>query len=272
MYESYWQFSRMPFETGTDADVYYPCETHQGALLKLQYAIENRREAALLAGPAGVGKTLLVRLLMQQLSESFAPRVHVVFPRLSTSDLLAWLASELTGVEGGPSQPDHVSVRNVEKSLSANAAAGKHAVIFLDYAHDLAVSGAFETIRLLMNFGSSGDPAVTFVLLGQLSLLAAIDRFPGLEERMAVKCLLRPLTLEETISYVTHRLTAAGATRGIFQESALEAIYHLTGGVPRKINRLCDLSLLIGFAEELPHIAAATVESVCDELVTVTPE
>ncbi len=46
----------------------------------------------------------------------------------------------------------------------------------------------------------------------------------------------------------------------------------LTHGVARQINRLCDLSLLIGFAEERQTITAAHFESVCQELVAVVPE
>jgi type II secretory pathway predicted ATPase ExeA len=103
-------------------------------------------------------------------------------------------------------------------------------------------------------------------------LLPVLDRHPALEERLGVKCLLRPLNLEETISYVNHRLSAAGARRPLFDTGALEALYHLSHGAPRQINRLCDLALLVGFAEEQPSITAAQLEAVSDELVVVSPE
>jgi general secretion pathway protein A len=144
--------------------------------------------------------------------------------------------------------------------------------VAIDEAHLLADGNALETVRLLLNFEHQGASALTLLLVGQPGLLPALDRMPGLEERMAVKCLLRPLQLEETISYVNHRLKAAGASRTIFENDALEAVFYLTRGLPRRINRLCDLALLIGFAEEQPTLGATQIEAVSQELVTVSPE
>jgi type II secretory pathway predicted ATPase ExeA len=83
---------------------------------------------------------------------------------------------------------------------------------------------------------------------------------------------LRPFTVEETTSYIMHRLTAASARREIFTTEALARVHELTGGNPRRINRLCDLVLLIAFAEERPRIGPEQVEQVSNELVTVAPE
>ena len=99
------------------------------------------------------------------------------------------------------------SVRRIERALSENEKAGHHAVVTVDEAHLLRDMGTLETMRLLLNFQVESQPALTLLLVGQPSLLANLDRMPGLEERLGVKCLLRPFTEEETISYVTHRLT-----------------------------------------------------------------
>ncbi len=88
------------------------------------------------------------------------------------------------------------------------------------------------------------------MLVGQTALLPVLDRMPALEERLGVKCLLRPLNTDETASYVSHRLSAAGASREIFTPDALTRLHQLARGNPRRINRLCDLALLVGFAEE----------------------
>jgi general secretion pathway protein A len=95
---------------------------------------------------------------------------------------------------------------------------------------------------------------------------------PSLEERLAVKCLLRPFTIEETAAYVSHRLKLAGAEKTIVEADAFAALQELTHGFPRQINRLCDLALLIGFAEERETLSAEHFESICQELVTVAPE
>ena len=87
-----------------------------------------------------------------------------------------------------------------------------------------------------------------------------------------MKCLLRPFNEEETAAYVNHRLRMAGAVQPIFEPEALDALHDLTHGIARRINRLCDLALLIGFAEERGTITADQIEAVCEELVTVVPE
>jgi general secretion pathway protein A len=164
------------------------------------------------------------------------------------------------------------SVRHLQAFLAENTQRGCHAVIAVDEAQFLIDSGALETLRLLTNFEVDGRSTLTLLLVGQPQLLPAIERLSGLEARLGVKCLLRPLTLEETASYVSHRLTAAGATHEIFTAEALTTLHQLTAGNPRRINRLCDLALLVGFAEEQVRINAPQVEAVCNELVAVAPE
>jgi type II secretory pathway predicted ATPase ExeA len=273
MYEAYWQLHSRPFENCTEARFYYPSEIHQGALLKLRYAVENERGAALLTGAAGSGKTLLVGSLKRQLNPSFAPFVHIVFPQMSASELLSYLAAEVGALASqAAAVPPDESVRRLQHFFIENSRRGCHAVIVVDEAQLLLDSGALETLRLLMNFEGEDKPALTLLLVGQPQLLPALERLPGLEARIGVKCLLRPLNLEETVSYVNHRLTAAGATHEIFTSGALTTLHQLTGGNPRRINRLCDLALLIGYAEEQVRINAPHIEAVSNELVTIAPE
>src|SRR6516165_10131526 len=95
MYLDYWKLATRPFEPVADRAGFYPCEAHEAALLKLRYALENQSGAALLVGPSGAGKTLLVELLRHDLEEQFQPIVHLVFPQMSGRDLLVYLAEQL---------------------------------------------------------------------------------------------------------------------------------------------------------------------------------
>jgi general secretion pathway protein A len=96
-----------------------------------------------------------------------------------------------------------------------------------------------------------------------------IQRCGPLDERLDIKVLLQPLSAEETAEYVAHRLTAAGASREIFSADGLEAVHQLSAGLPRRINRLCDLALLVGFANGQHTIDADTLRAIHDELVAV---
>src|SRR5208282_4599031 len=97
MYESYWQLDQKPFENTADPQFYFPGETHQAALLKLRYAVENRRGGALLSGAAGTGKTFLLTMLRESLSETCFPFIHLVYPQMEPAELLAYLADEFDG-------------------------------------------------------------------------------------------------------------------------------------------------------------------------------
>ena len=273
MYESYWKIEHKPFENHSDPRFYYPGESHQAALLKLRYAVENRRGAALLAGPSGSGKTLLVGMLRNALDECHAPFVHLVFPQMSAEELLAYLAVELGQTfDTGATPGVHHSVGSIAKFLAENTEQGRHAVVALDEAHLINDGQTLEALRLLLNFEIAGQPGMTLLLVGQPGILPVLDRTPQLEERLGVKCLLRPLTQSETAEYVGHRLNLAGATDPVFDADALRTLHELTHGIARRINRLCDLALLIGYAEERSTITSEQLESVSRELVTVVPE
>ena len=228
------------------------------------------RGAALLAGPAGTGKTLLSHLVEAQLDARFSPFVRLVFPQMSSRDLLAYLADELGAPPAdSPRYTIEESVRRLERYLSENAALERHAVIVVDEAHLLEDCGSLETLRLLLNFERHAKPTLTLLLVGQMNLVSAVGRLPSLAERVAVRSLLRALSAEETAEYIRHRLEAAGATREIFTPGSLEALHYLGHGIPRQINRLADLALLVGFADRLPQLTAEQIEAVSEELVAV---
>lgn len=266
MYETYWKLNHRPFESGADARAYYPGESHQAALLKLRYVIENRHGAALLAGGYGVGKTLLVRLLAEQLPDRFKPLAHLVYPQMPADELLAFLAAELGAAATTSSPTVAESVLRLQQRLTSAVQQGRHVVVAIDDAQLLEGRRTFEALRLLLNFEVDGRPAMTLLLVGQPSLLPTLERLPQFDERLGAKCLLRPFSIDETVSYVQHRLAAAGSRQPIFEDAALELLYDLTLGVPRRINRLCDLSLLIGFADERPAISKAQIQAVAQEL------
>jgi len=276
MYEEYWQLEIKPFEPAAAEPFRFASSSQQAVLHKLRYAVESRRGAALLAGPSGAGKTLLVDILSEQLGgdqlgERVGKLVRVVFPLMSSRDFLVYLAEQLGAPPADP--PQHTveeSLRRLEFAFQENSRRGQHAVLVVDEAHLLEDSGLLETLRLLLNLQVDGQAAFTLLLLGQTSLLSAMQRHATLDERLDMKMLLQPFTAAESAAYINHRLQAARATREIFAPDALETAHELTHGIPRQINRLCDLALVVGFAARQHTIDAALLHSVHEELVAVS--
>ena len=92
------------------------------------------------------------------------------------------------------------------------------------------------------------------------------------EQTEVGEVLLRSLTRDETHAYVQHRLRTAGGSAELFEADALDALFVITRGVPREINRVCDLALLLGYADEAKSIDASRIEAVARELVDVTAD
>jgi general secretion pathway protein A len=270
MYEAYWRLQAKPFENCCDPRFYFAAEPHQAAMLKLRYVVENQRGGGVLAGPAGSGKTLVVRMLRAVLAERYSPVVHVVFPQMACDQLLAYLAAEL---DGSPDLPGaatvHQSIRRIERFLADNSQQGRHAVLVIDEAHLIDDHRTLEALRLLLNYEWEGRPSLTLLLVGQAEILTTLDRLPQFQQRLGVKCLLRPFCEPETADYVHHRLRLAGAAQPIFDPSAIPSLHQLTHGLARRINRLCDLALLMGYAEQRRSVGADQLEAVSEELLVL---
>ena len=270
MYTEYWKLRVRPFENRCDSEFYYPAESHQAAILKLRYAIENRRAAALVCGPSGVGKSVLISAIRRQLPEQFRPLCQVVFPTLKSEQLLRYMVDLLDTEHSSSDQCAAAALTRFERFLNANLDEKRHAVIVIDEAHLLEQNGLLEPLRLLLNCSADraiGESAWTLVLAGQHTLLSQIDRHPALDERLAIKCVVNRFQPEETGGYIQHRVRAAGGNaEQIFDSTALDAIHNISQGIPRRINRLCDLALMVGYAEDLPQITDQVIDCVQNEL------
>ena len=274
MYEAHWKLRQCPFEGSPDSRYFFESETHQAALLKLRYLVENRKGAGLLVGGGGYGKSFLLQVLEAEMSEHTGPFISVLFPQMSATEMMAYIAAELGGTSNQSHEaPSHDrTIRQIQEALAAHAQRKQHPVIAIEEAHLIDDPQVFQAFRLLLNFQPLHGGAFTLILSGQRDLLARIRRLPQLEERLTVKCLLRPLSYEETLRYVAHRLKIAGLDQPPFEPAAFDALFELSGGIPRRINRLCDLSLLVGYADNLRSINADHLEAVSEEIAAVMPD
>ena len=265
MYEQYWNLKEKPFENTPDPRFLYHSQRHEEAVSRMLYVIKERKGAGLLTGEYGSGKTLLSRVLMEELDNDRYQSAVIFNPRLSALQLLKEIIYQL----GGSPQSLHTkpeALRHFNELLYRNKKKGKDTIIFIDEAQAIPEKNSFEEVRLLLNFQLNTDFLLNIVLIGQPELRRKIERLPQLKQRMAVRYHLTALSREETKSYIQHRMEVAGAGRRIFLEPALDEIYVVSDGIPRRINNICDMALLTGFGEELDIINRAAIKDVADDL------
>ncbi len=268
MHQHHWGLSADPFLGWSGLAGHFPAEEAEEALLRLRFVVENARGAAVLLGEAGLGKTHLLTVLAQQLDARRHPVLPLRFPQLSAGETLRYLARELTFQPETATHLDQgldVAVGVIERALDELAGQGVAPVFAVDDAHLIEDPGVLQVLRTLLDLRPLGGPPPTLLLIGEGGLRTHLNRLPALADRVVVRCELSPWGPLETADYVRHRLNVAGATRNLFTPEALAAVQDHSGGIPRRINRLCDLALLLGFAEEADLVTARQIEAAAQE-------
>ena len=272
MYQSYWHLETSPFETSLDAGFFFPSSTHQGALLKLQYAVETRKELALLTGGHGTGKTYLSHVLEHDLGPDTQSFVRVVFPQMTPAEMLSYIAVRIgcpeTEVHSGRAGVDR-TLRVIEARLQTIAEAAVRLVLVIDDAH-LLQPEHLQTLQLFLNVQQHAGDACLVILAGRPDLLPHVQRVAGLDQRVAVRMALHGLSEDEVGRYIDHRLAQAGSNGVIFEEAAIHTLWELSQGNPRRLNQICDLALLVGYADSLSAITPVELEAAAQELTSVS--
>jgi general secretion pathway protein A len=244
MYLEYWQLNRFPFENVPDPEFMFYSPEHKEALIRMSYAVERMKGAALLTGEVGSGKTTLSRVFIQQLSDEVFDIGLITNPFLTPLDFLKEIVYQI-GLEFRSNSKTEL-LEALNHHLIENFKHNKNTILIIDEAQ-LIPSDTFEEIRLVLNFQMNDCFLLTFLLIGQPELKDIIRQYKQLDQRIAIRYHLNPLNNQEAVDYMLYRLKIAGRTEPVFTSGAYEAIYDYSGGIPRLINNVCDLSLLIGF-------------------------
>lgn len=268
MYEAHWKLSQRPFEDGALPEFYFPGETHETALLKLRYLIAQRKGIGVIAGEHGLGKSYLTHVLEHESrNEECGPFLRLVFPQLSPAATLAYFASRL-GCSVTARDPEDVVLRAMELQLESMQDHRQHPVFIVDDAHLLEVSH-LNLLRQLLNLRENRRSDFSMILCGRTELIARLHRVAGLDQRIVVRAALESLKRHEILPYLQQRLAVAGRNDSLFDAQAVQSIWELSQGIPRRINQLCDLALLVGYVDELTAIHRVEIEAAADEIQTI---
>lgn len=258
MYAPYFGLTQEPFSIAPDPRYLFMSERHREALAHLLYGLGGGGGFVLLTGEIGTGKTTVCRCFLEQMPDN-CNVAYIFNPKLTVTELLQAICDEFhipvpsslrqaQADRGGATVKDYLDPLNA--FLLREHAAGRNNLLIIDEAQNLSAE-VLEQLRLLTNLETSERKLLQIVLIGQPELRAVLAR-PELEQlaqRVIARYHLDALTEQETGQYVRHRLEVAGLARALpFERKALRRIHQLSRGVPRRINLLCDRSLLGAFA------------------------
>jgi general secretion pathway protein A len=264
MYPSHWGLKIPPFCRGLDPHFFYASPTHEEALARLHYLVENRRRLGWLIGPAGSGKSLLLAVFAEQLRRRGAAVSPMNLFGREVTEIL-WQTAADWGLNPPPSSAPVVLWRMLEDRLLEHRWQQLDSVMLLDDA-DSASDQVLTALLRLMQFDESPESRLTIVLTGRHERLTPLSKRLG--ELTELRTDLEPWEQPETENFVNHSLRQAGQSAPLFSESAMARLHALTEGNPRRVSRLAELALVAGAGEALPQIDADVVESVSRELCT----
>lgn len=267
MYEAFYNLHAKPFQLNPDPRFFYGSRGHMRVMSYLEYGLHQGEGFIVITGEIGAGKTTLVRNLFRELDTEHVVAAHLVSTQLDADDTLRMVVAAF----GLPHEDLNKAtlLGRLETFLLSLHNQGKRALLLVDEAQNLTPR-AVEELRMLSNFQHGEKSLLQSFLLGQPEFRNTLqsEGMQQLRQRVIASYHLGPMDEPETRAYIEHRLQTAGWKGDpSFSADAFSAIYNYTGGIPRKINTLCDRLLLLGYLEDMHAFGEAAVKEVIADLV-----
>ena len=266
MYESFYKLQARPFQLSPDPRFFYGSPGHKRAMSYLRYGLTQGEGFIVITGDIGTGKTMLVRTLFTDLAKENVVAAQLVTTQLEADDTLRMVAASFGLAHEGLEKA--TILKNLETFMIARAREGKRVLLLVDEAQNLPPR-SLEELRMLSNFQLGGRVLFQSFLLGQAEFRNTLQA-KGLEQlrqRVIAAYHLEPLDAAQTRAYIEHRLSTVGwKDDPKFSDEAFAAIYQHSGGIPRRINTMCDRLMLFGCLEELHEFGPDKIDTVIAEL------
>ncbi|MDZ4200351.1 MAG: AAA family ATPase [Kiritimatiellia bacterium] len=276
MYIPYWNLTENPFQNVADPRFAFLSSQHREALARMLYLVDGRKLGGVLCGPYGVGKSMVLELLAEEIRRREGTR----FLRMDAGPSGPMPVLRLILRRLGWTQP----VEDVSQALfafeelcSETRAAFSHLVLAIDEAQFFLSPEALSFLHLFTNLrvsrkdGSYGPPAATLLLSGPPMILDSITADPSLSQRLQIASILTALDEQQTLEYVHFRIRQAGGDIWMFDRAALEMLHRASGGIPRVINNLCDIAMVMGCAAQVHKIDAAMMDQTIADNLKLNP-
>jgi type II secretory pathway predicted ATPase ExeA len=265
MIEQFFNFKHMPFERDIPTAQLYTTPKFDELLSRLEYAARHRK-FSVITGNVGVGKTTAVRKFVDSLDKNNYRCIYIadsaLTPRVFYWEVLTQVSSE--------DKPSFYRSEGKRKMLACFSKLMDSAqiipVIIIDEAHRLSHSMLEET-RFLLNNCMDSQNIMSLVLVGQSELRAKLAKeiCDPITQRIDFRFTLVPFDRAQTQDYIHSHMRYAGESGDIFSSSALDAIFAFSGGVARKINKVCYMALLYAAQKAMRSIDGGIIDFVAEQ-------
>ncbi len=266
MYEAFYGLTGKPFQLNPDPSFYFGSKQHRRAKAYLEYGVQRNEGFIVITGEVGAGKTTIVRGLLESLDTNAVVAANLVSTQLDAEDTLRMVGAAFGVGVKDMSKSD--LLMSLEAFLVTQISQGKRCLLIVDEAQNLTAR-AVEELRMLSNFQFGKQALLQTFLVGQPEFREILQNpnMQQLRQRVTATCHIGPMDKDETRGYMEHRLKCVGSQgRPSFDGAAYEAIHKASGGIPRRINSVCDRLLLLGFLGEKDTITADDVNEVVAEM------
>jgi general secretion pathway protein A len=276
MYESFYGLHAKPFQLRPDPNFFFGSKGHKRAMSYLEYGLSQGEGFIVITGEVGAGKTTLVRNLFRKLETNRIIAAQIVNTHLNSDDTLRSVVAAFGLPFDDPSKTGLLA--RLEQFLRYSDKQGKRVLLVVDEAQNLTPQ-TVEELRMLSNFQTNEKSLLQTFLLGQPEFRRTLhsEGMQQLRQRVIATYHLGPMDAAETQLYIEHRLQTAGWKGDpVITPDAYAGIYEYSGGIPRKINTLCDRLFLMGYLEELhqfgPDEVLEVIKDIQEEFTAPPPE
>ena len=262
MYLDKWAMKRRPFDNSHNQDFFVPVESTMLVLTRLRYAMAMGLGTACVSGDAGVGKTEVIRMCLQDFENSGWATVYISNPAGSRDIMFLNILHRLKG-----EVLDDCSIyESLERRIENIGERGGKILLVIDDTHAITDISLLNDLRMLYNIENNGTPVISMILAGQEGIYGKLSEASSFTSKISMKIKMVAYNDIETATYILARIKISGCNRGVFTRKAAEMVYEASGGIPGNINRICELALITAFTAGESKVKPDIIIAVAKEL------